>query len=128
MLKTKEQETRMVNSKTLAMTHSLYQGERGILGKIPAATFLDNMIICPGRRPTGRLAGFTCHVKPSDPCFYQRGKFTKKFGLNRLLHYRLLHYMLSKAFHIKIPSMSFLFSVNYKGYHIIRAVVQFFIV
>ncbi|RZI51026.1 MULTISPECIES: hypothetical protein [Aeribacillus] len=119
MLKTKEQETRMVNSKTLAMTHSLYQGERGILGKIPAATFLDNMIICSGRRPTGRLAGFTCHVKPSDPCFYQRGKFTKKFGLNRLLYY-----MLSKAFHIKIPSMSFLFSVNY----IIRAVVKFFIV
>ncbi|MGG3846252.1 hypothetical protein [Aeribacillus composti] len=105
------------------ITHLLYQGERGILGKIPAATFLDNMIICPGRRPTGRLAGFTCHVKPSGPCFYKEGNLQQKFGLNRLLHY-----MLSKAFHIKIPFMSFLFSVYYKGDHIIRAMVKFFIV
>ncbi|KZM57445.1 hypothetical protein A3Q35_05955 [Aeribacillus pallidus] len=53
----------------------------------------------------------------------KEGNLQQKFGLNRLLHY-----MLSKAFHIKIPSMSFLFSVYYKGDHIIRAMVKFFIV
>lgn len=39
--------------------------------------FLDNMIVCPGRRPAGRIAGLTYHLSSDQVhLFYQRGIYT----------------------------------------------------
>ncbi|TCK04336.1 UNVERIFIED_ORG: hypothetical protein BDK47_10812 [Anoxybacillus amylolyticus] len=39
--------------------------------------FLDNMIICPGRRPAGRLSGLTYHTSSHQVhVVYQRGIYT----------------------------------------------------
>jgi len=78
---------------------SLCQGEHGIPERSEARIcressltrlFLDNMIVCPGRRLIGRLAGLTCHTSSHRSMFSIKGEFTQSFGLD-LFHQEEFH-------------------------------------